>query len=87
MTQLTDKERTAQMNDMRSFDEQMPCVGIFWYDRSDTQPGSGFALRRGVGYFPVLFPDDGQEPGLAVEARREVSKVVVKVGMGDCVEL
>ena len=28
MTQLTDKERTAQMNDMRSFDEQMPCVGI-----------------------------------------------------------
>ena len=32
MTQLTDKERTAQMNDMRSFDEQMPCVGIFWYD-------------------------------------------------------
>ena len=20
------------MNDMRSFDEQMPCVGIFWYD-------------------------------------------------------
>ena len=32
MTQLTDKERTAQMNDMRSFDEQMPCVGIFGYD-------------------------------------------------------
>ena len=31
MTQLTDKERTAQMNDMRSFDEQMPCVGIFGY--------------------------------------------------------
>ena len=35
MTQLTDKERTAQMNDMRSFDEQMPCVGIFWYDPAD----------------------------------------------------
>ena len=32
MTQLTDKERAAQMNDMRSFDEQMPCMGIFWYD-------------------------------------------------------
>lgn len=30
MTQLTDKERAAQMNDMRSFDEQMPCVGFFW---------------------------------------------------------
>ena len=23
------------MNDMRSFDEQMPCVGIFWYDPAD----------------------------------------------------
>ena len=32
MTQLTDKERDAQMADMKSFDEQMPCVGIFWYD-------------------------------------------------------
>ena len=32
MNQLTDQERTAQINDMRSFDEQMPCVGIFWYD-------------------------------------------------------
>lgn len=32
MTQLNDKERAAQMADMKSFDEQMPCVGIFWYD-------------------------------------------------------
>ena len=32
MTQLNDKDRQAQMDDMRSFDEQMPCVGIFWYD-------------------------------------------------------
>lgn len=32
MTQLTGKERKAQMADMKSFDEQMPCVGIFWYD-------------------------------------------------------
>ena len=23
------------MADMKSFDEQMPCVGIFWYDPSD----------------------------------------------------
>lgn len=23
------------MNDMRTFDEQMPCVGIFWYDPVD----------------------------------------------------
>ena len=32
MTQLTEKERKAQMESMRTFDEQMPCVGIFWYD-------------------------------------------------------
>ena len=32
MTQLNDKDRKVQMEDMKSFDEQMPCVGIFWYD-------------------------------------------------------
>ena len=32
MTYLNEKERQAQMADMKSFDEQMPCVGIFWYD-------------------------------------------------------
>ncbi len=28
-------EHTAQMQDMRRFDEQMPSVGIFWYDPAD----------------------------------------------------
>ena len=28
MTQLSDKDHKAQMEDMKSFDEQMPCVGI-----------------------------------------------------------
>ena len=32
MTQLSEKDRKAQMADMASFDEQMPCIGIFWYD-------------------------------------------------------
>ena len=32
MKQLSDKDHDAQMADMKSFDEQMPCVGIFWYD-------------------------------------------------------
>ena len=31
MTNLTEKEREAQMAAMKAFDEQMPCVGIFWY--------------------------------------------------------
>ena len=35
MTQLDEKEHKAQMDDMKSFDEQMPCVGIFWYDPDD----------------------------------------------------
>ena len=37
MTQLSDKEHKAQMEDMKSFDEQMPCVGIFWYDTKKHQ--------------------------------------------------
>ena len=32
MTQRRDKERTAQMNDIRSLDEQMRSVGIFRHD-------------------------------------------------------
>lgn len=43
MTQLTDQERTAQMNDMRSFDEQMPYVGVFWYDPAEH---SFFGVRK-----------------------------------------
>ena len=35
MTQLSDKEHKAQMEDMASFDEQMPCIGIFWYDAEE----------------------------------------------------
>ncbi len=35
MTELTDKEHEAQMANMREFNEQMPCVGIFWYDLED----------------------------------------------------
>ena len=32
MTALSDKEKQAIMADMKSFDEPMPAVGIFWYD-------------------------------------------------------
>ena len=32
MTTLSDKEKNAMMADMKSFDEPMPAVGIFWYD-------------------------------------------------------
>ena len=35
MTQLSTAEHEALMEDMRKFDEQMPCVGIFWYDPAD----------------------------------------------------
>ncbi len=35
MTQLSAAEHETLMEDMRQFDEQMPCVGIFWYDPAD----------------------------------------------------
>ncbi len=35
MTQLTNEEHNMQMADMKAFDEQMPCIGIFWYDPED----------------------------------------------------
>ena len=35
MAHLDDKMHKAQMDDMRSFDEPMPSVGIFWYDLED----------------------------------------------------
>ena len=35
MTQLSTTEHAAQMEDMRQFDEQMPCIGIFRYDPAD----------------------------------------------------
>ena len=35
MNKLSDKDRAAQMESMKAFDEQMPCVGIFWYDMQD----------------------------------------------------
>jgi hypothetical protein len=35
MTQLSKEDHQAMMADMRRFDEQMPCVGIFWYDPAE----------------------------------------------------
>lgn len=43
MTQLTDEEHKAQMADMKAFDEQMPCIGIFWYDLDEN---SLFGVRK-----------------------------------------
>ena len=35
MIHLTDEERKALMEDLKSFDRQMPCVGLFGYDPQD----------------------------------------------------
>ena len=35
MTTLSEKEHNQQMADMRQYDEQMPAIGIFWYDPED----------------------------------------------------
>ena len=43
MTELDENEHQAQMADMKSFDEPMPSVGIFWYDPEDH---SLFGVRK-----------------------------------------
>lgn len=43
MKQLSEKDRKAQMADMKSFDEHMPCVGVFWYDPEEH---SFFGVRK-----------------------------------------
>ncbi len=43
MTHLSEKEHNAQMADMKSFDEPMPSVGIFWYDPEEK---SLFGVRK-----------------------------------------
>jgi len=35
MTELNEKDHAAQMAAMKAFDEEMPSVGIFWYDAID----------------------------------------------------
>jgi len=53
MTHLNENERQAQMADIKSFDEQMPCVGIFWYDPEDH---CLFGVRK-----KELTPREGEE--------------------------
>lgn len=43
MTHLSAEEHDAQMANMKAFDSQMPCVGIFWYDLND---GSLFGVCK-----------------------------------------
>lgn len=43
MTQLTPEQHAAQMESMKEFDTQMPCVGIFWYDIENK---SFFGVRK-----------------------------------------
>lgn len=43
MTQLSEKEHEVQMQSMKAFDEQMPSVGIFWYDPKEH---SFFGVRK-----------------------------------------
>ena len=43
MTQLTEEQHNMQMESMKAFDTQMPCVGIFWYDEDSK---SLFGVRK-----------------------------------------
>ena len=59
MTQLTDEQKKMQMNDMKSFDEQMPCIGIFWYGPEDH---SFFGVRKSE--LTPKMVEDAAEKGL-----------------------
>ncbi len=91
MTQLNDKDHNAQMADMRSFDEQMPCVGIFWYDPLDhtlfgvrkkelTPQMVEEAAEKGKPFINLseVFKSDGSRKGGCVVWN--VDKFVIKVG-------
>ena len=43
MTQLSNDAHQQQMASMKAFDEQMPCIGIFWYDPTDS---TLFGIRK-----------------------------------------
>ena len=43
MTELSNELHAAQMESMKAFDTQLPCVGIFWYDE---QTKSLFGVRK-----------------------------------------
>ena len=43
MNKLSSEEHSAQMASMKAFDEQMPSIGIFWYDAEDH---SFFGVRK-----------------------------------------
>ena len=66
MTQLNEKDHNAQMEDMKSFDEQMPCVGIFWYDPNDN---TLFGVRK-----KELTPQMVEELERGMQNYREVIK-------------
>lgn len=78
MTQLTDQERTAQMNDMRSFDEQCLAYRIYSSIISSTVEIPPFlSLRLDAGFFADLFLGGCHMPSPAVDEPGAVKMVVV----------
>lgn len=91
MTQLTNTDHAAQMADMKSFDEPMPSVGIFWYDPEDhtlfgvrkkelTPREVEDAAEKGMPFINLseVFKRDGSRKGGCVVWN--VDKFVIKVG-------
>ena len=74
MTQLSEKEHNAQMADMKSFDEQMPCVGIFWYDSLEH---SFFGVHKKE-LTPVMVEEAAQKGLRYIEYREGIFKAASK---------
>ena len=89
MTQLSEKDNKAQMDDMKSFDEQMSCVGIFWHD-SEEQSLLGVrkkeltpkmveeAAKKGI--YRIDYPEDDYTQVPHGRVVWNVNKFIVLVG-------
>ena len=92
MKQLSEKDRKVQMADMKSFDEHMPCVGVFWYDPEEhsffgvhkkevTPKMVEEARSKGVDVinYPIKFTGDYTQV-LRGRVSWNVNKFIVQVG-------
>lgn len=91
MNQLTNEDHMKLMADMKAFDEQMPCIGIFWYDpegkslfdvrkKEITPKMVEEAADKGVPFidYPLLHNNYPQMPGGRVA--RNIDKFIALVG-------
>ena len=89
MTTLSDSARDFQMVDMKSFDEPMPAIGIFWYDPKEHEFFGVYkkeltpkmvedSLQNGINVINYEKPDHSQ--GTHGRVAWNIDKFIVLVG-------